>query len=73
MTQPRAVANDAVGEDWHTRSPDDVLAQFGSSATGLSATDAAQRLATNGPNDLKGKHGRQPVADVRSRASPSGI
>jgi hypothetical protein len=42
-----------VREDWHTRSPEDVLAQLGSSVSGLSGTDAAQRLATNGPNELQ--------------------
>lgn len=40
-------------EAWHTRSVEDVLAQLGSSAAGLSAAEAAQRLAANGPNELK--------------------
>ena len=38
---------------WHNRSAGEVLAHLGSSATGLSATEAAQRLAANGPNELK--------------------
>lgn len=38
---------------WHNRSAQDVLAQLGSSATGLSAQDAAQRLAANGANEIK--------------------
>ena len=41
------------GEPWHNLSTEDVLAQLGSAATGLSAPEAAQRLATNGPNELK--------------------
>ncbi|MEO8259573.1 MAG: cation-translocating P-type ATPase [Acidobacteriota bacterium] len=39
-------------EAWHSRSADEALAQFGSAATGLSAADAATRLAANGPNQL---------------------
>jgi Ca2+-transporting ATPase len=61
MTEPRAVANDPVSEDWHTRSPEDVLAQLGSSVSGLAATDAAQRLATNGRNELKESTGVSPL------------
>lgn len=61
MTEPRAAAHDPGREDWHTRSPEDVLAQLGSSASGLSATDAAQRLATNGPNELKESEGVSPL------------
>jgi Ca2+-transporting ATPase len=40
-------------ERWHTRSADEVLAQLGSSTAGLSSQDAAQRLAADGPNELK--------------------
>ena len=61
MTEPRAAAVVPVREDWHTRSPEDVLAQLGSSVSGLSATDAAQRLATNGPNELKESTGVSPL------------
>jgi magnesium-transporting ATPase (P-type) len=50
-----------VREDWHTRSPEDVLAQLGASVSGLSAADAAQRLATNGPNELKESKGVSPL------------
>ncbi len=48
-------ANDAQQkvEAWHSKSVEDVLAHLGSSATGLSAQEAAQRLAANGPNELK--------------------
>src|SRR4030095_2485667 len=38
---------------WHTRPAEEVLVQLGSAATGLSTREAAQRLATNGPNELK--------------------
>ena len=37
----------------HSQSAEEVLAHLGSAATGLSATEAAQRLAANGPNELK--------------------
>ncbi|MEX2178493.1 MAG: cation-translocating P-type ATPase [Gemmatimonadaceae bacterium] len=40
-------------EAWHNRSVEDALAQTGSSAAGLSAEDAARRLAADGPNELK--------------------
>jgi len=41
------------GEIWHNLSAEDVLAKLGSAAAGLSAAEAAQRLAANGPNELK--------------------
>lgn len=37
---------------WHTMSTQDVLSHWDSSETGLLETDAAQRLATEGPNEL---------------------
>lgn len=40
-------------EAWHILSADEVLTQLGSAATGLSTKEAAQRLAANGPNELK--------------------
>ena len=42
-----------TGKIWHSQSVEEVLAQLGTTATGLSATEAAQRLTTNGPNELK--------------------
>ena len=39
-----------TSEAWHSRSADEALAHFGSSAAGLSAADASARLAANGPN-----------------------
>ena len=53
MTKPPAIAAQPLGKAWHSQSAEEVLAQLGSAATGLSATEAAQRLTTNGPNELK--------------------
>jgi Ca2+-transporting ATPase len=53
MTQSPAIAEQAKDEAWHSQSADEVLAHLGSAATGLSASEAAQRLAANGPNELK--------------------
>jgi Ca2+-transporting ATPase len=53
MTHPTASAPHPKGEAWHNRSAEEVLRQFGSASTGLSAMEAAQRLAANGPNELK--------------------
>ena len=61
MTEPRLAVTIPVREDWHTRSPEDVLGQLGSSVSGLPAADAAQRLATNGPNELKESKGVRPL------------
>jgi P-type Ca2+ transporter type 2C len=44
--QPKAKA-------WHTQSAEEVLAEVASSSEGLSSSEAAQRLAANGPNELK--------------------
>ncbi len=52
MTEPSPVAGHSTGDAWYSQSADAVLAQFGSAATGLSATEAAQRLAADGPNEL---------------------
>ncbi len=48
-----ALAISAAGHPWHSQSAEDVLAQLGSSATGLSAHEAARRLAADGRNELK--------------------
>jgi len=48
-----AIAEQPKGKAWHSQSAEEVLAQLGSAATGLSATEAAQRLAADGPNELK--------------------
>ena len=45
---------------WHSQSAEAALKQLGSAATGLSAQEAAQRLASNGPNELKEGKGNDP-------------
>jgi Ca2+-transporting ATPase len=47
------IAQHPKGKAWHNWAAEKVLAQLGSSATGLSAQEAAQRLAADGPNKLK--------------------
>jgi P-type Ca2+ transporter type 2C len=53
MTQPLPITEHPTDEAWHNRSAEEVLAHLGSSATGLSAAEAAQRLAASGLNELK--------------------
>ena len=53
MTTARSIAAQPESKAWHNQSAEEVLAQLGSSATGLSAQEAANRLATNGPNEPK--------------------
>ena len=49
--RPPNLANDLAS--WHCLSAVDVLARLGTSARGLSASDAARRLAKHGPNELR--------------------
>ncbi|MEK7216507.1 MAG: HAD-IC family P-type ATPase, partial [Chloroflexota bacterium] len=42
---------------WHTLSPEAVLTQLGSTPAGLTAREAAQRLAEQGPNEVQAAHG----------------
>src|SRR3989338_1536885 len=53
MNHTPAIVEHPKGKTWHSQSAEEVLAQLGSAATGLSAQEAAQRLAANGPNELK--------------------
>ena len=53
MTQAPHIDEHPKGEAWHYRSSDEVLAHLASSVTGLSAREATQRLAIDGPNELK--------------------
>jgi len=53
MTLPPYIDEHPKGKDWHSQSAGEVLAQLGSATTGLSATEAAQRLVANGRNELK--------------------
>jgi Ca2+-transporting ATPase len=53
MSQPPAIAAQPKGKAWHSQSAEEVLAQLGSTADGLSAQEAAKRFAADGPNELK--------------------
>lgn len=53
MTTTQPEIKQPTNTAWYSRSAEDVLAHVGSSATGLSAQETAQRLAADGPNDLK--------------------
>ena len=49
-TQQAEISKDG---EWHNRPVDDVLASLTSTATGLTTQDAAQRIETDGPNELR--------------------
>jgi len=53
MTKAPVIAAKPPGKAWYCLSAEEALAQLGSTATGLSVQEAAQRLAANGPNELK--------------------
>lgn len=53
MTTTPATASEGKTKVWHSQSTKEVLAYLDSAATGLSAQEAARRLAANGPNELK--------------------
>ena len=53
MTTAPAIAAQPKGNAWHSQSAEEVLVQLGSAVSGLSAPEAARRLAANGPNELK--------------------
>lgn len=53
MNEVIATPQKANGTAWHSQSAKEVLAQLGLSANGLSGQEAANRLAANGPNELK--------------------
>jgi len=50
VAPPGTVTHDTA---WHLRPAEEVLAQLDSAATGLTALEAARRLAADGPNELK--------------------
>ena len=57
MTSPPVVTDHPEGIHWHNESTDAVLAQLNSTTVGLSAAEAAKRLAANGRNELtEGPH-----------------
>ena len=53
MTTARAIDARPKGKAWRSQSAEEVLAQLASTADGLSSQEAAQRLAADGPNELK--------------------
>jgi Ca2+-transporting ATPase len=52
MKSPSTIAAQPPGKAWHSLSSEEVLAQLGSAATGLTAQEVAKRLAADGPNEL---------------------
>jgi magnesium-transporting ATPase (P-type) len=52
----------APEQDWHARPAHEVLAALESGPRGLSAAEAAARLAAHGPNALPESSGRHPLA-----------
>ncbi len=53
MTPQNNIPATPLEERWYSLPGEEVLAQLRSSAAGLSAQEAAQRLAADGPNELK--------------------
>jgi Ca2+-transporting ATPase len=53
MTPTLSISEQPRGKAWHSQSAEKVLAQLGSSATGLSVPEAGNRLSVDGPNELK--------------------
>ena len=49
----KTITKQPKSKAWHSQSAEELLAQLGSAATGLSASEAVKRLAANGPNELK--------------------
>ena len=53
MTRASPIAEHPRIEAWHNRSAEEALTHLGSSASGLSAQEAGQRLAEDGRNELR--------------------
>ena len=53
LTATPAIAAPPGGKGWHSQPAEEVLTRLASTAGGLSSQEAAQRLVTNGPNELK--------------------
>ncbi|MFD1598941.1 cation-translocating P-type ATPase [Halobellus rarus] len=47
--------------DWHSRTADAVCEAVETTPVGLTPQEAAERLATGGPNEITGDHGRGPL------------
>jgi Ca2+-transporting ATPase len=61
MSSAFAIVEPPREKAWHSRSAEEVLSELGSRATGLSAEEAAQRLAAQGPNELVEGHRISPL------------
>ena len=61
MTESPPLMGHPTSDAWHSQSGEEVLAQLGAAATGLSAQQAAQRLAADGPNELKEGKRKSPL------------
>ena len=53
MTPTLSIPEQPRGIAWHNHTPEQALTHLGSAATGLSAGEAARRLAAQGPNELQ--------------------
>lgn len=72
---PQEVGEQHPEKAWHRLSAEEVLAHLNSAPTGLSAAEAATRLASNGPNELKkaSPSARGRFFSINSKASSSGF
>jgi magnesium-transporting ATPase (P-type) len=52
VNSARGIPTDGSGEAWHAIPPDEALARAGGVRNGLTAAEAARRLALNGPNRI---------------------
>ncbi|MFP5488243.1 MAG: cation-translocating P-type ATPase, partial [Acidimicrobiia bacterium] len=67
-----APATDPSGHaltEWHRLPADDALARLDSTASGLSPTEAAERLTSVGPNELEDRGGKHPLRIVWEQIS----
>lgn len=62
MSLGRALTENAEITAWHKKDAAGLFKELGTSAAGLPAAEAAARLATHGPNSLKEKPKRSPLA-----------
>ena len=67
VTSTPAIAERPKGRTWHSQPAEMVLTKLGSTPKGLSAQEAARRLATDGPNELKEA---KPISPVEILVGP---
>ncbi|GAB3031705.1 cation-translocating P-type ATPase [Natronobiforma cellulositropha] len=63
-TDPAVSSKPASGDpntDWHSRPLEEVYEELGSSAAGLEPSEARDRLARVGPNEIEGEEGTSPL------------